>query len=390
MELLKTLARKKTYLIWAAILATVAIVLKMTLLAPPKIKAVTLEKRDLTAQVYGNGTVEAKVVVGVSSKITGRIVALYADQGDQVKQGQLLAKLENSDFIQQEQQSEAGLNRSVANLSVEQANLQKAKANLELAAKNAQRFKVLADKNLIAKQEAEQYDTTCQVAREEVARCQAALEAARMEQRANRAGLGFARSKVADTLIYAPQDGVIITRDLEKGDTVTPGMSIFTLADPRTVWVKANVDESQLKGVTIGKKAFITLRSLAGEQLPGQVVRMGRQSDRVTEELEVDVAFAQPLKNFRLGEQSDVYIIAGTKKATPSLPAAAIVAREKNRGVWTVAHNRLAFKPVTIGIEDRRNLTEIVGGLANGEQVAMAPAAEMAKFREGMKVRVAR
>lgn len=390
MELLKTLARNKKYLLWPAILAAVVIVLKMTLLAPPKVKTVSVEKRDLTAQVYGNGTVEAKVVVGVSSKITGRIVTLYADQGDRVKQGQLLARLENTDFVQQEQQSEAGLNRAVASLSVEQANLQKARTNLVLAEKNAQRFKVLADKNLVAKQEAEQYDTTCQVAREEVSRCQATLEAARMEQRANRAGLGFARSKVADTLIYAPQDGVVITRDLEQGATVTPGMSIFTLADPKTVWVKANVDESQLKGVAVGKKALIALRSSAGEQFPGQVARLGHQSDRVTEELEVDVAFAQPLKNFRLGEQSDVYIVAGTKKGAPSLPAAAIVTKEKKRGVWTVVNSRLAFKPVTVGIEDRRNLTEIVAGLSGSEQIAMAPAPEMAKFSEGMKVRAAR
>jgi len=387
MELLRTLARKKKYLIWPIVLIAIGIVVKMTVLAPQPVKVVRVEKRDLTAQVYGNGTVEAKVVVGVSSKITGRIVELYADQGDRVKRGQLLAKLENDDFRHQEQQSEAGLTRSAANLGVEQANLQKARVSLVLAEKNAQRFKTLADKNLISKLEAEQYDTACQVAREELTRCQSALDAARMEQLANRAGVGFARSKVADTLIYAPQDGVIITRDLEKGATVTPGMSVFTLADPETVWVKANVDESQLKGVAIGKKAVITLRSSANEPYQGQVARLGHQSDRVTEELEVDVAFTPPLKNFRLGEQSDVYIVTGIKKAAPSLPAAAIVAKDKKRGVWVVANGRLAFKPVTVGIEDRRNFTEIVAGLDGSERIAVAPPPEMAKFKDGMKVK---
>ena len=389
MDLLKSLARKKKYLLWLVVLVAVGIVLKMTLFAPPKVKVVSVEKRDLTAQVYGNGTVEAKVMVGVSSKITGRIVELYADQGDRVKRGQLLAKLENDDFRHQEQQSEAGLSRSAASLSVEQANLQKARSNLVLAEKNAQRFKTLAEKNLVSKLEAEQYDTACQVAREEVARCQAVVEAVRMEQQAGRAGVGFARSKVADTLIYAPQDGVIITRDLEKGATVSPGMSIFTLADPRTIWVKANVDESQLKGVAVGKKAMITLRSSPGEQLPGQVARLGHQSDRVTEELEVDVAFTEPLKNFRLGEQSDVYIVAGMKKDAPSLPSATIVTKDKKRGVWVAKNGKLAFKEVTVGIADRRNFTEIVAGLDGGERVAMAPPPEMAKFQEGMKVRVA-
>ncbi len=389
MNLLKSLARKKSYLIWLVVLIAGGVALKMTLFAPTKVKDVSIEKRDLTSQVYGNGTVEAKVMVGVSSKITGRIVEQFADQGDHVKRGQLLAKLENNDFRQQEQQSEAGLSRSAASLNVEQANLQKAKSNLVLAEKNAQRFKTLAEKNLVSKLESEQYDTACQVAREEVARSKAAVDTVRMEQRANSAGLGFAKSKVADTLIYAPLDGIIITRDLEKGATVSPGMSIFTLADPHTIWVKTNVDESQLKGVAVGKKAIITLRSSPNDQLPGQVARMGHQSDRVTEELEVDVAFSEPLKNFRLGEQSDVYIIAGMKKDVPSLPSGSIVSKDKKRGVWIVKNGKLAFKEVTTGIMDRRNFTEIVSGLDGSERLAMAPPPEMANFKEGMKVKVA-
>lgn len=388
MDLMKTLARKKGSLIWLLLILALGITLKMTLFAPSKVQIVSLQKRDLTSQAYGNGTVEAKVVVGVSSKITGRIVELLADQGDRVKRGQLLARLEDDDVRQQQQQSEAVLNRSAASLGVERANLRKARANLVLAEKNAERFKTLAEKNLVSKLEAEQYDTACKVAREEVARSQAAIEAVRMEQQSGRAGVGFARSKVADTLIYAPQDGVIITRDLEKGATVSPGMSIFTLADPRTVWVKANVDESLLMGIEIGKKATITLRSSTGEQLPGHVARLGHQSDRVTEELEVDVAFNEPLKNFRLGEQADVYIVTGQKKNVSVLPAAAIVTKGRKTGVWVVAGGKLAFKEVTVGITDRSSITEIATGLDGSEQIAVAPLGAMAKFRAGMKVKV--
>lgn len=390
MELLKRLVRKKKYLIWLISIAVAAVLLKVTVLVPPKVTVVKAERRDLAAQVYGNGTVEAKVMVGISSKITGRIVDLYADQGDHVTRGQLLARLESDDLVQQQRQSEAGVNRAAANLNVEQAGLEKARANLVLAEKNARRFKNLAEKNFVSRLEAEQYENAWQVAKEEVARSAAALESARMEQSANRAGLGYARSKVADTLIFAPQDGVIITRDLEKGATVTQGMSIFTLADPRIVWVKANVDESQLKGVTVGKKALISLRSAPEDQLPGRVARLGRESDRVTEELEVDVAFDMPLVNFRLGEQSDVYIVTEIRKAVPSLPAAAIAAKENKRGVWIVEKGRLKFRPVTVGIEDSRNFSEIMNGLDGKELVAMAPPPLMAKFRDGMKVRVAR
>lgn len=379
--------RAKKHLLWVVALTAVITLVKTTLFAPARVKAVRVEKRDLTAEVYGNGTVEAKVVIGVSSKITGRIVALYADQGDHVKRGQLLARLENDDVLQQERQSAAGVNRADANLSAEQSNLEKAKANLVLAEKNAQRFKVLAANNLVSKLEAEQYDTTCKVARGEVARSQAEVTAMQMEQRASRANLGYARSRVGDTFIYAPQDGIIISRDLENGATVTPGAPIFTMADPRIVWVKANVDESQLKGVDVGRDAVIALRSAPGERFPGRVARLGRESDRVTEELEVDVAFTRPLQNFRLGEQSDVYIVTGIKKGAPALPSAAIVMKGGKRGVWVIAGGKLAFKPVTVGIEDRHDVTEILAGLDGSERIALAPPQKMAKFKDGMRVR---
>jgi len=387
MKLIETLSKKKKYVIYFIALAAAFVLLKMTVFAPPKVKIVTIEKRDLSAQVYGNGTVEAKVVVGISSKITGKVIQLYADQGDHVKKGQLLAKLENDDFIQQQAQSEAEVSRADATLNVEMANLKKSKANLELAENNVRRYRDLVGKNLVSKQEAEQYENSYQVAEEEVARSAAAVESARMGQKANRAGLGVAKSKVADTLIYAPQDGVIISRDLEKGATVTPGMSIFRLADPQTVWVKTNVDESQLKGVTVGKNAAITLRSMPGEQLPGQVVRVGRESDRVTEELEVDVAFTPMLKDFRLGEQADVHIITEGKKGVLSIPSAALVSKGKSRGVFLVEKGRLKFREITIGIEDLQNFTEVLAGLTDAEQIAMAPPQEMMNFKDGMKVK---
>lgn len=388
MDLLNGVARIKSYLVWPLVVIAALVLVKLTLLAPPRVKVVTVQKRDLTAQVYGNGTVEAKVMVGVSSKITGRIVELYCDQGDHVKRGQLLARLESGDLFQQQLQSEAGVSKAAANLNVERASLQKARANLILAENNARRYNALLNSGMVSRQEAEQYENIYQVAREDVVRSAAMLEAIQMEQAANRAGVGFARSKVADTRIYAPHDGVIISRDLENGATATPGQAIFTLADPRTIWIKANVDESQLAGVAVGRNAVITLRSSPGKQWGGRVARLGHQSDRVTEELEVDVVFIPPLQSFRLGEQAEVYITTGIKGAVPSLPSAVLITSGKNPGVWVAENGRLKFKLVTIGIKDRSDFTEVTGGLAGNEQVVVATSAQLAKFRDGMKVRL--
>jgi HlyD family secretion protein len=380
---------KKKYLIMVAALAGAVVLAKLTLFSPVSVKVTRLESRDLTAQVYGNGTVEAKIVVGISSKITGKIVELHADQGDTVKQGMLLAKLENDDLAEQVRQAEALVLKARASQNVEAATRQKALANVELAKKNAQRFERLLEKDFVPRKDTEELQVAYQVAKEEVSRSKASLESARMDEKQGLASQAFAQAKLADARIYAPSDGLILSRDLEQGAIITPGQTVFQFTDPKTVWIKANVDESQMLGVRVGNAAVITLRSAPGEQFSGRVARIGRQSDRVTEESEVDVAFEPPVEHFRLGEQADVLIVSGAKSAAPSLPAGAIVSRGKTRGVWVLTDGRLRFKAVDTGIEDHRNFVEVRNGLEAGEQVVVAPPQVLQTFADGTRAKVA-
>ena len=378
----------KKYWMLVAVLAATGILVKLAVFSPVGVKVLSPERRDLTAQVYGNGTVEAKIVVGVSSKITGKIVELHADQGDFVQQGALLARLENDDLAEQVRQADATVLKARATQNVETATLQKALASVELAKKNAQRFERLLEKDYVPKKDTEELQVAYQVAKEEVSRAKAALDSARMDEKQGVASQGFAKARLADARIYAPCDGLILSRDLEQGAIVTPGQTIFQFTDPKTVWIKANVDESHMRGVRVGNSAVITLRSAPGERFPGRVARIGRQSDRVTEESEVDVSFEPPLEHFRLGEQADVFLVTDEKAGVPSLPAATITARGKARGVWVLADGRLHFKAVETGIEDRRELIEVRSGLEGGERIVMAPPPVMKAFEEGQRAKV--
>lgn len=389
MTAVRAMAKYAKYWIWILVAGTAIVALKLTLLSPPTVRLVTIANRDLTSQVYGNGTVEAKVVVDVSSKITGRIAALFADQGDHVQRGRLVARLEDEDVGQQAIQAEALVRKSSAALLVEEANLRKARSNAELAERNAVRFKMLADRDLISRIDSDQYENTHRIAKDEIERCRSAVDAARMELEAARANLGVAGSRRSDTLVYAPQDGIILSRELEQGAIVSPGLPIFRVAAPRNIWVRANVDESLLRGIAVGQRATILLRSSRGKTFSGRVVRIGRESDRVTEELEVDVSFDPPLTQFHLGEQAEVYILSESKKECPSLPITAVATRGKRRGVWTVQAGKLKWKEIALGIEDRNAFVEVVSGLSPGEAVAVAPAEQMRKFQDGMKVKTA-
>src|SRR3989339_1219939 len=131
--------RARKPLFWLGVAITLVVVLRLTVMAPASIHTVTITKRDLSSQIYGNGTVETKVSVSVSSKVTGRIEILYADQGDTVKAGQVLAELEDEDYRQQVLEAEAGVWKAEAARAAAIADNLKALANLDLVRKNYER-----------------------------------------------------------------------------------------------------------------------------------------------------------------------------------------------------------------------------------------------------------
>ena len=388
MNHLRSLGRWRRPFLWLLAAIGLFLLLKCTLWAPLTVSTVTVTKRNLAAQVYGNGTIEAKVVVAVSTKVTGRIEALYADEGDSVKAGQVLAKLEDADFHQQVLQAQAGLKKSEAALAAENANHQMALANFELADKNYTRISGLADRKLVSQQDVDQQATALEVAKKEVERSNAAVEAASKDRLASQANLAFMESRNNDMVVKAPQDGIIISRDLEQGATVAPGLSIFRMADPTIIWVNANVDESQREKLAEGQEATIFLRSRPKEKLHGRVTRIGLESDRVTEEIEVDVAFEPPLANFRLGEQAEVYVVTGTKNEAPALPSSALTSKGPQRAVWAVVDGKLRRKEIITGIEDRTGFVEVVSGIDDQMLVAVAPPGDMINFKDGMSVKV--
>lgn len=377
-------------LLWLLAAVGLLLALRFTVLAPMPVNVVTVERRDLTAQVYGNGTVEAKVVVAVSSKVTGRIQDLLVDQGDNVKAGQALATLESEDFRQQVLQAQAGVERAQAGLQMEEASYRKAQASLVLAEKSHQRAANLGERNFASLQDVDERAAALAVARRELDRSRAVLDAVRRDQQGLRANLAFAESRRDDMRIVAPLDGVILSRDLEKGATAVPGLPIFRIAAPSVVWVEAHVDESRRQELSVGQEAVIHLRSVPGEALRGRVARIGLESDRVTEEIEVDVRFDPPLQELRFGEQAEVFIATATRKAAASLPASAVTTRGNLRSLFVVEDGRLVSREIVVGIEDRAGFVEVLSGIDDETMVAMAPPEKRMTFQDGKRVKVQR
>ena len=386
-------------------------------LRPVQVSTAGVGVRELRPMVQGVGTVEAKLVVALAAKITGRISAMNVDQGDVVRTSQLLVKLENSELTAEVERAaanlervklglltqEAALLRAQAGLAAADAAIAKARSNQLLAQANAERWRKLAANDLVAQMdlddrlnaaksadaELRSAEALREAAAKDVAAQEIALKVVPQDIAATAAALASARARNAETTIASPIDGYVISRELETGAAVNVGTPILKLADPASIWVTVFVDEREAGSLTVGDPADVSLRSIAGRTFGGKIARIRRESDRVTEQRTVDIHFDERPARLTLGEQAEAAIRPGAKK-TLALPLAAVVQSPKGAGAWTVADGRMRFKPARFGVADRAGWIEVIEGFSGGERVIIAPGRLADLKNDGRRVAVVR
>jgi HlyD family secretion protein len=387
----------------------------VALLLPSQVTVLHPATMSLRDDAVGTGFVKAKVLVGIGARINGVIVAMHVDQGDRVRAGQILAELQSSDLQGQLRQAGHQLDAQRASLATARANVvaararlqasvsavDKAKAGLRLADLTAGRLRSLFAESVISKDELDAAETRqAEAARDvdtaEALRAASAQQVAAAESDAagastmadaSSAGVDVQRANVAYTVVRSPLDGYVVTRDLEQGATVVPGLPIFTVADSSVIWVSASIDEREVGGLRVGQRATITLRSDPARKLPGVVARIAQQADPVTEEVTVDVAFAaDATPGVRLNETAEVEILKREARATSAVPATVMVPGSPGQAVWIVRGGHLTMQAVDTGIRDKRGWIEITGGLSPSDFVVSNPSLEAA-LSSGMRVR---
>jgi membrane fusion protein (multidrug efflux system) len=199
--------------------------------------------------------------VSVSTKILGRIDQLTADEGDSVRQGQILVRLDDSDLRAQEAQAKASLVFARENISLAKVNMDKARMDYERATTQF-------NQSVIPK---EQYDH----AQSELESSKARLNIAIAQTAAAQAQLGVIQTQLTNTVIESPMTGVISKRWVLSGDIVQPGQSIFTIYNVKDVWVTANLEETSLSNLRLGDKVEISVDSYPDAKFIGTILRLG-------------------------------------------------------------------------------------------------------------------
>jgi HlyD family secretion protein len=310
------------------------------------------------------------VPVTVSPKITGILEKLYADQGDRVHKGQLLAEIDSAELRAREAAARAAMSRTQRDLGRAQADMGKAQANLGLARSNYQRDLEVFKPGYISQAAFDTTKAQLKVAESEVHAYQATVTALQAAVKQAESESKAAAALHNYTRILAPMEGLITVRKAEIGTTLVPGSPIFQMVDLNQIWLAAWIDQALVAQLREGQPARITLRS--GREFQGQVARINREGDTVTRELEVDVKFDQLPEPLVIGEEGQVEIDTGRQTA-PAVPLSAIITRHGGKGVLVADNGILRFRKVALGLQDGVRAA-VTKGLKAGDLVVVNPA----------------
>ncbi len=320
------------------------------------------------ALLTGNGYVVAQRKASIASKAMGRLVYLKVVEGDRVRKGEVIGRLEDTDILAQIAQAEA--------------NLKLAETDLREAENNYKRVKQLFAKAVATEMEVDAAET-------KLKRVVAGIELARMQIKTLKVDL-------ENTLIRAPFDGTVLTKNAEVGEVVSPlsggansRAAVITIADMNSLQVEADVAEANIDKVQLNMECIIYLDAYPDKGYPGFVDKIVPTADRSKATVLVKIGF-KGLDNKVLPEmRARVSFMAEEVKVTNeksflALPVTAIVTKNDKKFVLKVTDDKIVEVPVTLG-KDYGITVEIKTGLAEGDKVVEKPGKDLVP---GLKVKI--
>lgn len=354
--------------LWAGVALLLAFVVYRLKFAPSVVEAWAVAAGPVTAEAMGTGTLEARVRTVISSRIQERLAEVLVDQNDTVKAGQLLARLDDGELRQQVAIAQASLAGAKATAERVRADEARAEAVLQQARLDHQRASEFVQNQVGSQVDFERAGEQLGIAEAERNRTRAASIEADLHIVTAEKSLLFQQERLEYTRILSPYDGLVVRRDRDPGGVVVPGGSLLQLVSTDEIWVSAWVDETALAGLASGQPARAVFRSEPERSYPGEVARIGRETDRETREFLVDVRVRELPANWTIGQRAEVYIETGRHSSVLTIPPLFLQWREGKAGVFVHDRGRARWQPVELGLRGREAI-EVVRGLNPGDKV---------------------
>lgn len=347
-------------------------------LAIPTVAVIHPKLGSLKDEVVLPGNIQAFIDSPIYARASGYLRRWYADIGARVKAGQVLADIDAPELSQQVRQAKADLQQTQAALDRALADRQQGQANLDIARITAERWKVLAAKGAVSRQENDQYQAQFQAQSANLEALDKAAAAARGNIASSEANLARLQELESFTTVKAPFDGVITARNTDVGALInsgagTPAQELFHIASVSKLRVYVNVPQIYSRSAIPGLNADLTLAEFPGRRFHGKLVRTSEAIDAGTRTLLTEVDVDNSSGELKPGAYTEVHL--ALPAATPSLilPVSAFLFRSEGLRVGVVrADGKVALLPVVVG-KDYGTELEVLSGINASDQVVVNP-----------------
>jgi HlyD family secretion protein len=377
-------------------------------------------RRDLTSTVSASGEIKPKRYVNVSANVSGRITRLLVKEGERVKSGQVLARIDSTRF-------EAGARQSEAAVQSARADLQRTQADMDITKLAYDRAQRMRTEKLISDQQFDQADADLKMKI-------AGVESQRRRITQLEAALASQADDLEKTVVVSPMDGVVTNLAKEEGEVVIGAQSfqptvLMTVGDLSVMEVEVLVDETDIRNLALGQDAEVRVDALEGLKVKGSVTEIGssaiprggavagQSSANQAKDFKVTVTLENPPSTLRPGLNATADIITAKKTSVVAVPIQAVVVREVGKdgkivehednsgakpgeptstvprtkgeekdGVFVVQNREAHFHPVKTGIVGETDM-EVVEGLKEGDEIVTGSYKTLRTLRDEAKIK---
>lgn len=374
-----------------------------------------VSRRDLVETVTASGNIRARRAVELSSDISAKVAELLVDEGEDVRAGDVLLRLDPALY-------QAGVSRAEASLSQARASQAQMEASLLRSQRDLDRLLALRarDSLLVSTQQVDDARTGVEVA-------EAQLRSAEYGVTQAQASLDEAQDRLSKTIIRAPMNGKVTRLNVEQGETViigtmnNPGSLILAISDLSVIEVVVQVDETDVPLVALGDSASVRIDAFPDSVFTGRVTEIGNSAIRPPSQqaagqqaaidFEVVITLDPTPVELRPDLSATADIVTETRKDAVTVPIIALTVREEGKdstdsaatdsdatspaktdevedreGVFVVREGKAVFTPVTIGIAGQEYF-EVLSGLAAGDTVVAGPYQRIRALKDGDPVK---
>ncbi len=378
--------KKKIILIIISLIIAALLFLTAKKLIGSKDEYVTapLKKATIIKIIEASGTINPVQTATVGAQVSGKITGVYVDFNSPVTKGQLLAEIDTSLF-------QASVDQQRASIENSKAQLRRLEATTNYDKLMYERYKNLLKKGYVSKAEVDQLEATYLA---DVANIQA--QKAQIKQ--SEASLRTAESNLGYTKIISPVDGVIISKNVEVGETVASSFQtpeLFSVAEDLTeMQIEANVSEADIGNVSVGQEADYTLDGYPNETFKGHVDQVRLSSTNTSNVVTYTVVISVKNEDLKLkpGMTANVSIVVGKKEniLTAINPALKFTPLGKDvkydtQGIWVLKNNKPTRVDIQTGVYDDSKTEIISNELKEGDMVIIGRKGMETSTAKGMR-----